>query len=77
MIHDFGSADDGNSMTSESLVVGTLGLDGFLSNVVFELLDTLPLNHPNHDELFSLLSVFVTQLTRKLRNWKKVSSFCW
>jgi hypothetical protein len=79
IVADFGSATDATAMRTESLLVGALGIDGFLANVVDELLGVLPVEHPSYDELIKLLGDFSRELARKMRNWKKVcvNKPCW
>lgn len=52
---DFGSANDASNIHSSSLLTGDLGIDGFLTNVIHELLDTLPLDHASYTPLMELL----------------------
>jgi len=73
IISDFGSATDASSMHTSALLVGDFGIDGFMSNVVYKLLDVLPLEHSSYRPLFDILATFVRELVRKMTNWKKVS----
>ena len=60
-------------MRGSALLVGDLGIDGFLSNVVYELLDIFPLDHPSYGPLMDLFSTFIKELVRRMINWKKVA----
>jgi hypothetical protein len=56
----------------EALLVGDFGINGFVTNIIDKLLDTLPLDHSAYTELFDLLGNFSAELARKMRNWRKV-----
>ena len=45
IISDFSSATDASGMHTSALLVGDFSIDGFMSNVVYKLLDVLPLEH--------------------------------
>ena len=72
IIDDFGSATDASKMRPDALLIGDLGINGYLDNVVDELLNMLPLTHESYAALFDLLGTFSAALARKMRNWKKV-----
>jgi hypothetical protein len=72
IVSDFSSASDAHHIHGSALLVGDLGINGFMSNVVNELLDVLPLEHLSYQPLLDLLSTFVKELVRKMVNWKKV-----
>ena len=71
LISDFGGLT-AESMQFHQLLTGPHGLDGFMSLIIDELLDSLPTTHENYQSLFDLLGPFCGQLARKMRNWKKV-----
>jgi hypothetical protein len=75
IVSDFGSATDAHFIRGSALLVGDLGIDGFMSNVVNKLLDVLPLEHSSYQPLLDLLSIFVKELVRKMVNCKKVPFF--
>jgi len=72
ILDDFGSASEANDMRTDALLVGELGIGGFVANIIDELLDVLLVGHPSYAELMRLLGDFSRELARKMRNWKKV-----
>ena len=72
IIDDFGSATDASKMCPDALLISDLGINGYLDNVVNELLNMLPLTHESYAALIDLLGTFSAPLARKMQNWKKV-----
>ena len=70
-ICDFGGLV-ARDIRSHTLLVGPYGIDGFVTNVVDEVLDTLPLGHPNYRAFMELLGAFCGELGQKLSNFRKV-----
>ena len=71
LIRDFGGLV-ARDIRSHTLLVGPYGIDGFVTNVVDEVLDTLPLGHPNYRAFMELLGAFCGELGQKLSNFRKV-----
>jgi len=72
ILDDFGSASEANDMRTDTFLVGELGIGGFVANVIDELLNVFPVEHPSYAELMRLLGDFLRELARKMRNWKGV-----
>ena len=72
IIDDFGSVTDASKMHPDALLIDDLGINGYLDNVVDELLNILPLTHESYTALFDLLGTFSVALAWKMWNWKKV-----
>jgi hypothetical protein len=72
ILDDFGSASEANDMRTDALLIGELGIGGFVANIIDELLNVLPVEHPSYAELMGLLEDFLQELARKMRNWKGV-----
>jgi hypothetical protein len=68
ILDDFSIASKANDMRTDALLVGQLDIGGFAANVIDELLDVLPVEHPSYAELMRLLGDFLRELARKRRN---------
>jgi hypothetical protein len=68
ILDDFSIASKANDMWTDTLLVGQLDIGGFVANVIDELLNILPVEHPSYAELMRLLGDFLRELARKKRN---------
>lgn len=72
LLVDFASVTDAAEMSTDRFLVGSDGLTGFLTEIVNELLDVLPLSHPSYQGLMEFFETFCQVLARKISNFKKV-----
>lgn len=68
---DFSSLTS-NQINSSHLLTGIYGIDGFITLIIDELLDMLPIEHANYKALMELLGPFCGKLAHKMSNYKKV-----
>ncbi|TFK50897.1 hypothetical protein OE88DRAFT_1735631 [Heliocybe sulcata] len=71
VLQEFGTDRDPARIDDASLLLGPLGLDGFMQHVIDPLLDSLPTSHANYEELMKFFRTFCGAVAHKMTNVKK------
>ncbi|KDQ53388.1 hypothetical protein JAAARDRAFT_197537 [Jaapia argillacea MUCL 33604] len=71
MVADFQHCSDSTMMSDSKLLLGEYGIDGFMTNIVNRLLDSMALDDRRYGPLMELVDKFCHALARRMSNYKK------